>query len=66
MCAELRHDYGFLAVSLERPSQPRFAFAVMVFPRIVKEIDAGFQCALHQARGLFLIFRGAQVKSDYA
>src|ERR1700691_1928012 len=51
MRTDLRHNDGAVPLALERATQPLLAQALMIFPGIVEEVDAGIQSLIDNLGG---------------
>src|SRR6202020_2014985 len=63
MRTHLRHHHRAVPLALECATQPFLAQALMIFPGVIEEVDAGIQRLIDNLRRLRIAVRGAQVVS---
>src|SRR5579884_4089175 len=59
--AHFGHEHHVVALALERVSDPFFALAVVIFPGVVEEVDAGIERAIDDLFRRVLVFGGSDV-----
>lgn len=64
--ADLGHEHGLVAPAFQRGAEARLAFAVVIFPGVVEEIDAGLEGLMDDLFRDFRVGRGAEMKSAQA